>query len=143
MSGREMEALASGLMESTEFDYLNARISQVAYLGGKITDYGIPVVKPYGGHAIYVDAKSFFPQIPQIQYPAQVLGVELYIESGVREWRLEQCWPIAIPSPVRNVLPAWNCSGWPFPGVYIYKQSHGHRGLGIKTDWDKRESYKA
>jgi len=84
MSGRDMEALAAGLMEATEYDYLHARISQVAYLGDQINAFGIPVVLPYGGHAIYVDAKSFFPQIPQTQYPAQVLGIELYIEAGVR-----------------------------------------------------------
>ena len=84
MSGRDMDALAAGLMESTEYDYLHARISQVKYLGDKITELGIPIVKPAGGHAVYVDAKAFFPQIPQIQYPAQVLGVALYVEAGVR-----------------------------------------------------------
>lgn len=84
MSGRDMEALSSGLIESTEFDYLQARISQVEYLGKLIKDLGIPIVEPVGGHAVYVDAKAFFPQIPQTQYPAQVLGVALYEEAGVR-----------------------------------------------------------
>lgn len=84
MSGRDMAALAQGLDEGTEFDYLDTRINQVGYLGQKLTEYGVPVVKPFGGHAIYVDAKKFFPHIPQSEYPAQKLGVELYIEGGVR-----------------------------------------------------------
>ena len=84
MSGRDMEALAAGINEGTEYDYLHARISQVKYLGDQLKAAGIPLLEPFGGHAIYVDAKEFFPQIPQLQYPAQVLGVELYIEAGVR-----------------------------------------------------------
>jgi len=84
MSGRDMECLAIGLDEGSEYDYLNARISQVKYLGDKLKEAGIPLLEPFGGHAIYVDALKFFPNIPQLQYPAQVLGVELYIEAGVR-----------------------------------------------------------
>ncbi|MDA3887095.1 MAG: tryptophanase [Candidatus Delongbacteria bacterium] len=84
MSGRDMGALAQGLDEGTEFDYLESRIKQVAYLGQKMKDYGIPVMEPFGGHAIFVDAKKFFPHIPQSEYSAQLLGVELYIEGGVR-----------------------------------------------------------
>ena len=84
MSGRDMEALAAGLDEGTEYEYLHARISQVAYLGEQLKNAGIPLLEPFGGHAIYVDALKFFPHIPQIEYPAQVLGVELYIEAGVR-----------------------------------------------------------
>lgn len=84
MAGRDMAALAQGLDENTEFDYLHARISQVAYLGRRLKEEGIPVMEPFGGHAIYVDALRFLPNIPQIQFPAQVLGIELYIEAGVR-----------------------------------------------------------
>ncbi|MCL2063059.1 MAG: tryptophanase [Candidatus Cloacimonetes bacterium] len=84
MSGRDMETLAAGLEEGTDFNYLQARISQVAYLGEQLKKAGIPLLEPFGGHAIYVDAMKFFPHIPQIQYPAQVLGVELYVEAGVR-----------------------------------------------------------
>lgn len=84
MSGRDMNALAQGLYEATEFDYLDARVGQVAYLGKKLKDLGIQAQEPFGGHAIFVDAKKFFPHISQEEYIAQLLGVELYIEGGVR-----------------------------------------------------------
>lgn len=84
MSGRDMAALAIGLKESTEYEYLHSRIEQVAYLGRRLDEEGIPVLKPFGGHAIFIDAKKFLPNIPQSQYPAQVLGIELYKEAGVR-----------------------------------------------------------
>lgn len=84
MSGRDMNALAQGLYEATEFDYLDARVGQVAYLGKKLKELGIQAQEPFGGHAIFVDAKKFFPHISQEEYIAQLLGVELYIEGGVR-----------------------------------------------------------
>jgi len=79
-----MNALSQGLREGTEFDYLETRISQVAYLGQRLVDFGIPVQQPFGGHAIFVDAKRFLPQLPKEQFQAQTLAVELYLESGVR-----------------------------------------------------------
>ncbi len=84
MSGRDMNALAQGLYEGTEFDYLETRISQVAHLGKQLRNYGIPIQYPYGGHAIFIDAKRFLPNLPKEQFVAQTLGVELYIEGGVR-----------------------------------------------------------
>ncbi len=84
MSGRDMNALAQGLYEGTEFDYLETRIGQVAYLGKKLKDYGIPIQYPYGGHAIFVDAKKFLSNVRKEEYIAQTLGIELYIEGGVR-----------------------------------------------------------
>ncbi len=84
MSGRDMNALAQGLKESTEFDFLENRVGQVAYLGRKLKEYGIPVQEPFGGHAIFVDAIKFFPHIPREEFPAQTLAIELYIEAGVR-----------------------------------------------------------
>jgi tryptophanase len=84
LTGRDMNALAQGLYEGTEFDYLESRINQVAYLGRKLKEYGIPVLQPYGGHAIFIDAKKFLPEISKEEFPAQTLALELYIEGGVR-----------------------------------------------------------
>jgi tryptophanase len=84
MSGRDMNALAQGLYEGTEAEYLTSRIGQVAYLGNRIKEFGIPVLEPFGGHAIFIDAKRFLPCIPDEQFPGQVLAVELYIEGGIR-----------------------------------------------------------
>lgn len=84
MSGRDMNALAQGLYEGTEFDYLETRIGQVTFLGRLLKDAGIPVQYPFGGHAIFVDAKRFLPQVPAAEYLAQTLAVELYLEGGVR-----------------------------------------------------------
>ncbi len=84
MSGRDMNALAQGLYDGTEFDYLETRIKQVAFLGGLLKDAGVPVQYPFGGHAIFVDAKRFLPNIPKEEFIAQTLAVELYLEGGVR-----------------------------------------------------------
>ena len=84
MNGRDMGALAVGLDESTEFNYLESRIEQVAFLGQKLVEYGVPVQKPFGGHAIFLDANKFVPTIPREEYRAQALAIELYIVGGIR-----------------------------------------------------------
>lgn len=84
MSGRDMNALSVGLDEGTEFDYLQTRIEQVAYLGKRLKEFGVPVQEPFGGHAIFVDARKFLPHLPKEEYVAQTLAVELYKEAGVR-----------------------------------------------------------
>jgi len=84
MSGRDMNALAQGLYEGTDFDYLEARIKQVEYLGQILKDNGIPLQNPFGGHAIFVNAREFLPHLPKEEFVAQTLAIELYIESGVR-----------------------------------------------------------
>ncbi len=84
MSGRDMDALAVGLDENTEFEQLDARIRQVQLLGDLLDEYGIPYQRPAGGHAIFIDAKKVLPNLPKEQYVAQTLAIELYIEAGVR-----------------------------------------------------------
>ncbi len=84
LAGRDMEAIAIGIRESVDDHHQHARVGQVLYLGNKMIEYGVPIVKPIGGHGIFVDAKAFLPHIPQDQFPAQTLAAEVYIESGVR-----------------------------------------------------------
>ena len=84
MSGRDMEALAIGICEAVADDYVRSRVEQVRYLGDLLTAWGIPIVEPVGGHAIFLDAKRFYPHIPQKQFPAQTLAAQLYLDSGVR-----------------------------------------------------------
>lgn len=84
MAGRDMEAMARGIVESVQDDHIRARIGQVEYLGQKLLDWEIPIVKPIGGHAVYLDARAFYPQLDQEEYPAQTLAAELYENSGVR-----------------------------------------------------------
>jgi len=84
MAGRDMAALAVGLNEATEFAYLESRISQVEYLGNKLIEYGIPVQKPIGGHAVFIDSLNFLPNVSRAEYPAQTLGLEIYKEAGIR-----------------------------------------------------------
>ena len=84
MAGRDMEALAQGLREAVDEDYLHYRIRSTAYLGDALDRAGIPVVLPVGGHAVYIDARALLPHIPPLEYPGQALAVALYREGGIR-----------------------------------------------------------
>jgi len=84
LAGRDMEAMAIGIAESVKDDHVRARIGQVRYLGELLTDWNIPIVQPVGGHAVFLDARRFYPHIPQVQFPAQTLAAELYLDSGIR-----------------------------------------------------------
>jgi len=84
LAGRDMEAIAIGIGESLSDDHQRARVGQVEYLGHKMEAYGIPIVKPIGGHGIFVDAKAFLPHLSQDEFPAQTLASEIFIDSGVR-----------------------------------------------------------
>ncbi len=84
MAGRDMEALAIGITESVQDEHIHARVGQVEYLGNLLIDAGVPIVRPIGGHAVFLDARKVLPQVPQEQFPAQALAAALYVESGVR-----------------------------------------------------------
>jgi len=84
MAGRDMAALAIGIGEGVQDDHVRSRVGQVLYLGELLLDWEIPIVQPVGGHAIFLDAKRFYPHIPQDQFPAQRLAAQLYLDSGVR-----------------------------------------------------------
>src|SRR3954470_25056238 len=84
LAGRDLEAIAIGIQEACQEDYLRYRIASTAYLGDHIASQGVPIVQPPGGHAIYLDARSFLPNIPPDQFPGMALAAELYLEGGVR-----------------------------------------------------------
>jgi len=84
MAGRDMEAVAIGIEESVQDDHMRARIGQVRYLGELLTDWGIPIVEPVGGHAIFLDARRIYPHVAQDAFPAQTLAAQLYLDSGIR-----------------------------------------------------------
>ena len=84
LAGRDMEAMARGIEEAVQDSHMDARIGQVEYLGNKLRNWGIPIVDPIGGHAVYLDARRFLPHLTQDQYPAQMLAAQLYLEGGIR-----------------------------------------------------------
>ena len=82
LAGRDMEAMARGIVESVEDDHIRARVGQVEYLGNHLLDWGIPIVKPIGGHAVFLDAKAFYPHIPQSQIPGPGAGLRYLHRLG-------------------------------------------------------------
>ena len=84
MAGRDMEALAIGIKESVQDNHMQARVGQIEYLGEQLLSEGVPIVKPIGGHAVFLNARTMLPHIPQEQFPAQALAAALYVESGIR-----------------------------------------------------------
>jgi len=84
LAGRDMEAMALGIVESMQDDHVRSRVGQVRYLAELLVDWGVPIVQPVGGHAIFLDARSFYAHLPQDAFPAQTLAAELYLDSGIR-----------------------------------------------------------
>jgi len=84
LAGRDMEAMAIGIAESVDDEHVRSRVGQVRYLGDLLIAWGIPIVRPVGGHAIFLDARAFYPHLRQVEFPAQTLAAELYLDSGIR-----------------------------------------------------------
>ncbi len=140
MAGRDMNALAQGLYESTDIDYLEYRIGQVAYLGKLLTDYGIPVQKPFGGHAIFVDARKFLPHVPKEEFQAQTLALELYKEAGVRGVEIGTLLADRDPVTGENRYPKLEFVRLAIPRR-VYTNNHmAYVAAALKNIYDRRDT---
>ncbi len=140
MAGRDMNALAVGLRESTTEEYLAYRVRQVAFLGEKLEAYGIPVIKPFGGHAVFVDALAFLPRIPREQFPGQTLAVELYLEGGVRSAEIGALMADRDPVTRENRYPAMEMIRLAIPRR-VYSDNHLQAVAdALYNVWQRRET---
>ncbi len=140
MAGRDMNALAQGLQESTDFDYLRTRIGQVEYLAAKLDEYGIPYQRPAGGHAIFIDAKKFLPNVPKEEFQAQTLAVELYIESGVRGVEIGALMADRDPVTRENRFPRLELLRLAIPRR-VYTNNHmDYVATALKNVYDRRDN---
>lgn len=140
MAGRDMNALAAGLYEATEFSYLESRISQVSRLGSKMTGYGIPVLQPFGGHAVFIDALKFLPAIPREEFPAQTLATELYTEGGVRSAEIGTLMADRDPVTRENRFPALEMIRLAIPRR-VYTDNHmDYVAAAVKNVYERRDT---
>lgn len=143
MNGRDMAALAVGLDEATEFDYLESRIEQVGYLGKKLVEFGVPVQQPFGGHAIFIDANKFVPNIPRSEYRAQALAIELYIVGGIRGVEIGTVLADRDPFTRKNRYPELELVRLAIPRR-TYTQNHmDYLAVALKNIYDTREQAKS
>lgn len=142
MSGRDMNALAQGLDEGTEFDTLDTRIKQVAYLGDRLAEYGIPCQMPWGGHAIFVDAKKFLPQLPKEHFQAQTLAVELYIEGGVRGVEIGALLADRDPETRENRYPELELLRLAIPRRTYTNNHMDYVAVALGNVWERRHDIK-
>ena len=140
MAGRDMNALSVGLMEATESDYLTSRIGQVEYLGEQLSGYGITVQKPFGGHAVFVDAKAFLPHVREEEFVAQTLCIELYLEAGIRAVEVGTLMADRDPITRENRYPKLEWMRLAIPRR-VYTNLHlDVVAVALKNVFDRRES---
>jgi len=142
MSGRDMNALAQGLNESTEFEYLETRIKQVEYLGNQLIDYGIPVQHPIGGHAVFINALTFLPHVPREEFPAQTLAVELYKEAGVRGVEIGAIMADRDPVTRENRFPDLELVRLAIPRRTYTNNHMDYVAVALKNVFDRRNEIK-
>jgi tyrosine phenol-lyase len=133
LAGRDMEAIAIGMRESVEYDHIRARVGQVIYLGEKIEAEGIPIVKPIGGHAVFLDATAFLPHLDQDDYPAQRLAAEIFLESGVRAMERGNVSAGRNPTSGQNIRPKLELVRLTLPRR-VYTQAH--MDVVAETVWE-------
>ncbi len=139
MAGRDMEALAIGISEAVDDDHIRSRVRQIRYLGRLLLDWGIPIVEPVGGHAIFLDARRMYPHIPQDEFPAQTLAAELYIDSGVRSMERGVVSAGRDPKTGKHRYPALELTRLAVPRR-VYTQAHMDVvAESLKAVYDTRE----
>lgn len=142
LAGRDMEAMARGLEEMVRFENISMRVRQVEYCGAELEKYGIPLVSPYGGHAIFLDAKRFLPHLKQDLFPAQTLAAEIFVDSGVRGMERGLVSSGRDPQTGENRYPKLELVRLTFPRR-VYTQSHIDVMVeSIAHVFDKRKSMK-
>ena len=139
MAGRDMAALAVGLNEATEFEYLESRISQVEYLGNKLIEFGIPIQKPIGGHAVFIDSLKFLPNIPREEYPAQTLANEIYKEAGIRTVEIGTILADRDPQTRQNRYPKLELVRLAIPRRTYTNNHMDYIAVAIKNVYDRRD----
>lgn len=140
MTGRDMNALAKGLTEVINFDYLESRIKQVEYLGKKLEEFHIPFQHPVGGHAIFVDALKFLPHISRDEFPAQTLALELYLEAGVRGVEIGTLLADRDPQTGKNRYPDIEFLRLAIPRRTFTNNHMDVVAIALKSIYDRRES---
>ena len=139
LAGRDMEAMAIGIEESVQEDYIRSRIGQVHYLGNMLIESGVPVVRPLGGHAVFLDAAAMLPHLPRTQYPAQALAAALYADSGIRAMERGAVSAGRDPVTGRERFPALELVRLTIPRR-VYTQAHMDvTAESVMAVWARRE----